>query len=133
VHELEQGRVVRTYNPQQDRQTELPFKVPARLEGKVALIDPTDILYVSAESGRTCLHTVEDRVPTHFTLTELEKRLARSGFFRAHRSHLVNLQRVKAVIPYTRDSFTLVLNDPASTEIPLSKAAARELRELLGY
>jgi ABC-2 type transport system ATP-binding protein len=133
VHEMEQGRIVRTYAPQEDRQAEFPFKIPARLEGEVALVNPTDILYASAESGRACLHTAKGQIPTHFTLSELEERLARSGFFRAHRGYLVNLQRVKAVVPYTRDSFTLVLDDPASTEIPLSKTSARELRELLGY
>ncbi|MGQ9555209.1 MAG: hypothetical protein ACUVWR_14000 [Anaerolineae bacterium] len=40
---------------------------------------------------------------------------------------------VKTVFPYTRDSFTLTLDAPVHTEIPLSKHAARELRELLGY
>ena len=133
IHEMEQGRIVRTYAPQEDRQAELPFKIPARLEGEVALINPADILYASAERGRVWLHTAEGQIPTHFTLAELEERLARSGFFRAHRGYLVNLQRVKAAIPYTRDSFTLVLDDSASTEIPLSKTSARELRELLGY
>ncbi|MBN2392497.1 MAG: LytTR family transcriptional regulator DNA-binding domain-containing protein, partial [Anaerolineae bacterium] len=54
-------------------------------------------------------------------------------FFRAHRSYLVNLQHVKEVIPYTRNSFSLILNNEAETEIPLSKSAAAELRELLGY
>jgi ABC-2 type transport system ATP-binding protein len=133
IHRLERGRVVRTYDPREERQAELPFKVPARLEGRVALVDPADILYASAGSGRTSLYTVEGPIPTHFTLAELEERLARSGFFRAHRGYLVNLQRVKAVIPYTRNSFTLVLDDAAGAEIPLSKSAARELRELLGY
>ena len=133
IHEVEQGRVVRTYSPEEDRRAELPFKIPARLEGKVELLNPADILYVSADDGGTRLHTAEHQISTHFTLADLEGRLARSGFFRAHRSYLVNLQRVKAVIPYTRDSFTLVLDDAAGTEIPLSKASARELRDLLGY
>ena len=59
--------------------------------------------------------------------------MSRSGFFRAHRAYLVNLQQVKEVIPYTRDSFTLRLKDAAGTEIPLSKSAERDLRDLLGY
>jgi ABC-2 type transport system ATP-binding protein len=46
---------------------------------------------------------------------------------------LVNLQRVSTIIPYTRDSYTLILDDAAKTEIPLSKNAAKELRDLLGY
>jgi ABC-2 type transport system ATP-binding protein len=40
---------------------------------------------------------------------------------------------VKEVVPYTRNSFSLILDDADATEIPLSKAAARELRELLDY
>ncbi len=133
IYALVEGCLVRSEVPAPGHANELPLKIPARLEGKVDLLNPADILYASAEKGQTCLHTAEGRIPTHLTLAELEERLARSGFFRAHRSYLVNLQRVRAVIPYTRDSFTLTLDDATGTEIPLSKAAAAELRELLGY
>jgi ABC-2 type transport system ATP-binding protein len=136
---LEQGRVVQRYNPaESSRATDLPFKIPARLEGKVVLVNPAEIAYVSAEEGRTALHLADGQeIATHFTLNELEERLGRSGFFRAHRGYLVNLQRVKEVVTYTRDSFTLVLESTTNAgrgpEIPLSKTAARELRQLLGY
>jgi len=133
IHILAQGRIIEASQPQEERRAELPFKIPARLEDKVALVNPADILYADAESGRAFLQTAEGRLPTQFTLAELEERLSRSGFFRAHRGYLVNLQHVKEVIPYTRNSFSLRLDDAAGTEIPLSKAAARELRELLGY
>jgi len=133
IHLLDQGRITETYNPQEDRASALPFKIPVRLEGRVALINPVDILFADAAEGRAYLQTLDNRLPTQFTLSELEERLARSGFFRAHRSYLVNLQHVKEVIPYTRNSFSLRLNDGENTEIPLSKSAAGELRELLGY
>lgn len=133
IHTLDHGRIVESYQPEGEQRARLPFKIPARMEGKVALVNPTDILFVTVEKGRAILQTADDRLPTQFTLAELEKRLARSGFFRAHRGYLVNLQRVKEVIPWTRNSFSLVLDDAASTEIPLSKSAASELRELLGY
>jgi ABC-2 type transport system ATP-binding protein len=133
VYVLNQGRITETYQPGEEEQASLPFKIPVRLEGKVALINPVDILFADAAEGRAYLQTRDTRLPTQFTLTELEERLSRSGFFRAHRSYLVNLQHVKEVIPYTRNSFSLRLNDDANTEIPLSKSAAGELRELLGY
>lgn len=130
---LNQGRITETYHPGEKGQAGLPFKIPVRLEGKVALINPVEILFADAADGRAYLQTRENRLPTQFTLSELEDRLARSGFFRAHRSYLVNLQHVKEVIPYTRNSFSLRLDDGENTEIPLSKTAAGELRELLGY
>jgi ABC-2 type transport system ATP-binding protein len=133
IYRLDQGRIVDVYKPEEERRSELPFMIPARLEGKVALVNPVDILYVVAQDDRAILQTAEGRLPTQFTLTELEKRLARSGFFRAHRGYLVNLQHVKEVIPYTRNSFSLKLRDAAGTEIPLSKSAASELRRLLDY
>ncbi|MBN1658689.1 MAG: LytTR family transcriptional regulator DNA-binding domain-containing protein [Anaerolineae bacterium] len=131
VHLLAQGRIVESYHPHDAQRAQLPFKIPVKLEARVALINPGDILYATAEEGRASLQTRQERLMTQFTLSELEERLARSGFFRAHRGYLVNLQHVKEVIPYTRNSFSLLLDD--ETEIPLSKGAARELRDLLGY
>ena len=133
IHLLNRGRIEQSYKPQEENQAVMAFKIPVRLEGKVALVNPSDILYADAAKGRAFLQTVEERLPTQFTLGELEERLARSGFFRAHRGYLVNLQHVKEVIPYTRNSFSLRLVDENNTEIPLSKSAAADLKELLGY
>lgn len=133
VYRMDQGRIIESYDPREQTQRQRPFMVPARGEEKIILIDPADILYVFAQDDRAYLQTSEGRLPTQFTLAELEKRLSRSGFFRAHRAYLVNLQKVKEVIPFTRDSYSLRLKDPTGTEIPLSKSAERELRELLGY
>ncbi len=132
---LENGRIsnVRTPAEEQEQQNQYPFKIPVRLEDSVALVNPVDILYAEVQDGRTYLQIAEQRLPTQFTMVELEERLSRSGFFRAHRGYLVNLQHVTEVISYTRSSFSLKLDDPAETKIPLSKDAARELRELLGY
>lgn len=133
VYRMGQGRVLESFDPRDTQQHQQPFMVPARGEEKVILIDPAEILFVFAQDDRTYLQTLDERLPTQFTLAELEKRLSRRGFFRTHRAYLVNLQQIKEVIPFTRDSFSLRLKDPAGTKIPLSKSAERELRELLGY
>jgi ABC-2 type transport system ATP-binding protein len=134
IYVLNQGRIAESLHPQEAQETGFPFKIPAKLEDKkVVLLNPADILYAYAAEGRAYLVTNEGRLPTQFTLSELEERLTRSGFFRAHRGYLVNLQHVKEVIPFTRNSFSLRLNDPEGTEIPLSKSSAGELSDLLGY
>jgi ABC-2 type transport system ATP-binding protein len=134
IYVLEQGRIAEILHPQEEEETNFPFKIPAKLEDKkVVLLNPAEVLYAYAGEGRAFLVTAEAKLPTQFTLAELEERLARSGFFRAHRGYLVNLQHVKEVIPYTRNSFSLRLNDADGTEIPLSKSAAGELSDLLGY
>jgi ABC-2 type transport system ATP-binding protein len=133
LYRLEQGRLSAERVLTDAQPSAMPFKIPVRLEDKVRLLNPTEILYAEAEGGRAVVRTGDARFVTQFSLGELEERLARSGFFRAHRAYLVNLQHIKEVIPYTRNSFSLRLDDAAGTEIPLSKSAAAELRELLGY
>jgi len=133
IYTISQGQLSLQEQADKNEPASLPFKIPAKQEDKVILINPTEVLFAEAVSGRAVLRTSEASLPTHFTLNELEERLSRSGFFRAHRSFLVNLQHVKEVIPYTRNSFSLRLDDSANTVIPLSKAAAGQLRDLLGY
>lgn len=133
LYTLERGRISQMMPPSDTSHNSLPFKIPVKMEDKVVLINPADILYASAQDSKAILQTSTNSLITQFTLSELEERLARSGFFRAHRGYLVNLQHVKEVIPYTRNSFSLILDDAAATQIPLSKSAAGELRNLLGY
>jgi ABC-2 type transport system ATP-binding protein len=133
VLRIDQGQL-RVDVPTQAEQQNVPaFKIPVRAEDKVVLFNPAEILFAEAEAGRVTIVTSDGRYPAQFTLAELEQRLARSGFFRAHRSYLVNLQHIKEVIPFTRNSYSLRLDDAANTTIPLSKAAAGELQSLLGF
>ncbi|WP_165423625.1 LytTR family DNA-binding domain-containing protein [Ktedonosporobacter rubrisoli] len=97
------------------------------------LYDPGEILYASSKDGKTYLRTANEEAVTNFTLQELESRLSGRGFFRTHRAYLVNLQHIKAVVQYTRNSYLLLLDDCQETTIPLSKQAERALQDLLGY
>lgn len=134
IHRIQHGQIIETSEPTAGADFDLPLKIPVKSEGSVALVNPADVLFATAEEGKATLQTVRDEtLVTQFTLSELETRLAQRGFFRAHRSYLVNLQHVTEVIPYTRDSYSLRLDDAQGSLIPLSKTAASELRELLGY
>jgi ABC-2 type transport system ATP-binding protein len=130
---LADGLLKEAITPEIGQPAELPFKVPARAEDRVILLNPADIFYAAADGDRVSLHTAAGPILTHLSLAELEQRLNQRGFFRSHRSYLVNLQHVKAVIPYTRDSFSLAMDDAANSQVPLSKSAARDLRQLIGY
>jgi ABC-2 type transport system ATP-binding protein len=139
VAELEDGRIVNSYTLKDGRgevpapEHLIPFKVPARKDDRILLYDPGDILYATSRDGKTYLRTAGEEATTNLTLQELESRLTGRGFFKAHRAYLVNLQHIKAVIQYTRNSYTLQLNDRQETMIPLSKQSEKELQALLGY
>jgi len=130
---MKQGQVENIVESETNTTANLPFKIPVKLQGKVALLNPREIFFAEAQEGQALLVTEEAAYDSQFTLNDLEKRLKRYGFFRAHRSYLVNLQYVKEIIPYSRNSYSLRLTDGENTEIPLSKNSASELRDLLDY
>ncbi len=138
VIELEDGRVTNSYQVEVEQgaaapERFIPYKVPARKDDRIVLYDPGDLLYATSRDGKTILRTASEEATTNLTLQELEARLAGRGFFKAHRAYLVNLQHIKAVIQYTRNSYTLQLDDKEGTLVPLSKQSEKELQELLGY
>lgn len=133
VYNLNQGRIMPVENPAEGEAVGKTFRIPVKLEGRVALINPGDILYAAAEGDTAVIQTLAERLPTQYTLSQLEERLGRHGFFRAHRAYLVNLQHVTEVIPFTRNSFSLRLDDKSGTLIPLSKSSAAVLRDLFDF
>ncbi|WP_152656044.1 response regulator transcription factor [Oceanobacillus sp. CFH 90083] len=107
-------------------------KISAKIEDKIILFDPQEIDYIESQDGQSYLYTRGEGFPTGLTLKELEQRLSNQGFFRCHRSYIVNLQKIREVITWTRNSYSLSLIDKKSSEVPLSKSKLNELKELLG-
>lgn len=107
-------------------------KIPTKVNEKIVLFDPPEIDYIESNDGQSFLHTKGESFPSVSTLNELEARLLPFGFFRCHRSYIVNLQKVREVITWTRNSYSLVLDDAEKSTIPLSKTKMVELKEMLG-
>jgi len=107
-------------------------KIPAKVEDKIILFDPTEIHFIESSEGISMLHVKGETFPCTFTLNDLEQKLKPFGFFRCHRSYIVNLQKVREVITWTRNSFSLILDDEKKSSIPLSKGKFDELKAILG-
>ncbi|MGO5066091.1 LytTR family transcriptional regulator DNA-binding domain-containing protein [Clostridium sp. FAM 1755] len=106
-------------------------KIPAKLDERILLFDPIEIDYIESQQGVSNLNIRGDKFPCTISLADLEERLKYFGFFRCHRSYLVNLQRVKEVITWTRNSYSLSLDDKVKSSIPLSKRRLEELKNIL--
>jgi len=107
-------------------------KIPTKVNEKIVLFDPPEIDYIESNDGQSSLHINGEAFPTMFTMNELEERLQHFGFFRCHRSYIVNLQKVREVITWTRNSYSLILDDEKKSNIPLSKTKMAELKVMLG-
>ena len=109
------------------------FKVPAKSGDATLLFDPREVDFVESVNRANFVSVRGELYPVQMTLDELETELERYGFFRCHRSYIVNVQKVAKVERFTRNSFNLTLADAAATQIPLAKGRADEMRDRYGW
>lgn len=108
-------------------------KIPAKADAATLLFDPREIDFIESMNKQNYASVRGTLYPTPLTMDELEDQLVRFGFFRCHRSFIVNVQKVAKVERYTRNSFNLTLNDAVRTSVPLAKGRAEEMRERYGW
>ena len=111
-------------------------KVLIKAGGRLFLVNQKDIGFASIEEGViTVVTSGPNGMEGHSncrTLEELLDSLDPNLFWRAHRSYLVNINRIKEVVPWFKSSYQLRMDDKKQTEIPVSRAQTKRLRELFG-
>ncbi|MGA8540549.1 MAG: LytTR family DNA-binding domain-containing protein [Terriglobales bacterium] len=109
-------------------------KILIKAAGRLFLTDPKDICYATIEDGvitvATSGHLGMEGQSNCRTLEELFDNLDPNSFWRAHRSFLVNIHHIREVVPWFKSSYQLRMDDKKQTEIPVSRAQTRRLREL---
>ncbi|HCL02915.1 MAG TPA: ABC transporter ATP-binding protein, partial [Lachnoclostridium phytofermentans] len=81
--------------------------------------------------GETYVNVNGKAFQATLTLTQLEERLRDYGFFRCHRSYIINIQKIREIISYSRGSYVLKLSNYENDQIPLSRQKLEEIKELL--
>jgi two-component system response regulator LytT len=108
-------------------------KVLLRSAGRLLLIDQKDVCFASIQDGViSVVATNMEGQSNCRTLEELLGGLDADMFWRAHRSFVVNINRIKEVVPWFKSSYQLRMDDKKQSEIPVSRAQTKRLRELFG-
>ena len=108
-----------------------PFRISCRVDDRLIFLSPDEIDYAESINGVCHVSVDNETFPTTLTMNELEQRLTGLGFFRCHRSCLVNLQRVRELISYSRNSYTIVLSDKAKKNLPLSRDKVAAFKSIM--
>ena len=107
-------------------------KLLLRAQQRMLLVDCNEVVYAKINDGLISMATRElDGTSNYHTLEELQAQLDPEFFWRVHRSWMVNIHHIKEVVPWFKSSFVLRMNDKKQTEVPVSRAQTRRLRELL--
>ncbi len=109
-----------------------PIKLLVKSQGRLFLIDGAEMVCASIEDGTITISTRDlEGVSNYRTIEDLVDSLNSDRFWRPHRSHLVNINHIKEVLPWFKSSYILKMADRRQSEIPVSRAQTKHLRELL--
>jgi two-component system response regulator LytT len=121
-------RVVDAVQARQGRRDQLAIRVGERF----VLVQAEEVVHASlVDDAIIVVTSTVSGTSNYRTLDELQARLDPSIFWRVHRSHLVNITRIKEIVPWFSRNYLLKMKDPKATEIPVSRSQTRRLREYL--
>ena len=109
-----------------------PIKLLVKSQSRMLLVDADEMIYASIQDGTITIFARDfEGVSNYRTIEELAASLDTERFWRAHRSYLVNMNHIKEVVPWFKSSYMLKMNDKRASEIPVSRAQTRRLRDFL--
>lgn len=121
-------KLLRLLSERQDRQAQVAVKVGERF----LLIQADEIVHASVvDDTITVVTNSVSGTSNYRSLDELQERLDPAIFWRVHRSHLVNIHKIKEIVPWFSRNYILKMKDPKATEIPVSRSQTKRLREYL--
>jgi two-component system LytT family response regulator/two-component system response regulator LytT len=107
-------------------------KLLVRSNQRNFIVDAQDVVYATIDDGLiTVVASNLEGQSNYRTIEVLQSNLDPDTFWRVHRSYLVNIHRIKEVIPWFKSSFQLRMDDKKQTEIPVSRVQTKRLRALL--
>ena len=106
-------------------------QVIARRRDRFVLLRLDQICFFMVEDGIVKAKTEDDSYSTDYQINDLEARLPEGHFFRAHRSAVVNLSKVKEIAPFIKSTYLIVMKDRAASEIQVSERQSKKLRQIL--
>lgn len=121
-------RVIEAVQARQGRRDQLAIRAGERF----VLVQADEVIHASlADEAIVVVTNTVSGTSNYRTLDELQARLDPEIFWRVHRSHLVNITKIKEIVPWFSRNYLLKMKDPKSTEIPVSRSQTRRLREHL--
>lgn len=106
-------------------------KIRVKAEDKTLFVNIRDIEYIESNEGKVFINISREKFVMESTLQDTEKLLGDHGFYRCHRSYIVNLHKVKEIITWSKNTYSVVISNPEESKIPLSRTKYNEIQERL--
>ncbi|MDT8718172.1 response regulator transcription factor [Clostridium sp. 19966] len=118
------------YNSQNEKAPSILNRINLFKNDKIIVTNLDDICYCEARDRETCVLTKNDEYFVKMTISEFYDSLPKDIFFRCHRSYIVNLTKIKEIIPWFNNTYNLRLKD-ISEEIPVSRGNIKAFKQIM--
>ncbi|WP_410513212.1 LytTR family DNA-binding domain-containing protein [Paenibacillus sp. BR2-3] len=129
LHKLEGAYAARGRQGEEERNP-VSNKVNLWKNEKIIVVDTDDIYYASAQEKTTSVMTKSEEYSMGLSISDFHSRLPQDRFFRCHRSYIVNLSKIKEIIPWFNNTYLLRLSD-LDFEVPVSRSRVKEFRQIM--
>lgn len=129
LHKLEGAFATRGRHGEEERNP-VSDKVNLWKNEKIIVVNADDIYYASAQEKSTSVMTKGEEYSMALSISDFYNRLPEDRFFRCHRSYIVNLSKIKEIIPWFNNTYLLRLHD-LEFEVPVSRSKVKEFRQIM--
>lgn len=108
------------------------LKLPVWSADKMILLNPeTEIILIRAEQQKVIISSNKGDFEINTPLKDIEQKLKDYGFLRTHKSYIVNISKIREIIPWFNDTYILTLDNCSQKDIPVSRHYLPEFKKLL--
>lgn len=104
-------------------------KITGSKEGKIFILDTEKIYYFESVDKKTFIYMDKEVYETSQRLYELEEKFSNSDFFRASKSTIINLAKIKEIIPVFGGRLEVILEN--NEKLVVSRQYVPVLKKML--
>lgn len=103
-------------------------KLALEVEGGIKYVSPKDVVYISKEGKHVLVHTKDQAYDAAYTLQDLEEKLTPYGFFRCHKSYLIQMEAIVELKSWVNGAYNVIMSDSQQSMVPVSRNYVKDLR-----
>ena len=112
------------------RESVIQDKIAVNGGDRLILIPVDDIVLVEANQRYCTIYTKDKTYEETITMNHLEGKLKKWGFYRVHKSYLVNLKYVEELLPGYHNGYAMRMKFYKGQPIPISRSQVKNIRDL---
>lgn len=107
-------------------------RVPLKIKDKVQMVNALDIMYIQSRDRTVYMYnSLGEEHEMQASIQELEEKLKPHGFARTHRSYLVNIRRIREIVPTGDRTYDVIVSGNGNSRLPISRHYIPALEKLL--